>query len=243
MNDPSRPDPSPPEPDDEGPAWRPAWGFLAVAAGLVAGTLAWWASASLGGAAPVAAGGPVAASAATVALPSSGPARVPRQAGSTARDGSIVAAATPQAPPPANPRHVSRRRDPDGDQTPDLSDYVNDGDIPTTAEVIDRLHRAGVHEGLGAFQPPGTRPPLVGLAVPEGFELPPGYVRHYQATDDGQRIEAVLMFAPDAHLLGADGQPVAIPADRLVPPELAPPGLPLRRITIPAPTGGPRGGG
>jgi len=51
------------------------------------------------------------------------------------------------------------------------------------------------------------------------------------------------MFAPDAHLVGPDGQPVAIPADRLVPPELAPPGMPLRRITIPAPIGGPRGGG
>jgi len=243
MHDPSRPDPSPSRPDDEGPAWRPAWGFLAVAAGLVAGTLAWWASGSTGKAEPAAAQGPVAASAATVAMASSGPARVTKIAASAASGGTPVATAVPQAPPAAIPRHVSRRRDPDGDQTPDLSDFVNDGDIPTTAEVIDRLHRAGIHEGLGAFNPPGTRPPLVGLAVPEGFELPPGYVRHYQATDDGQRIEAVLMFAPDAHVLGPDGQPVSIPADRIVPPELAPPGLPLRRITIPPPTGGPRGGG
>jgi hypothetical protein len=102
-------------------------------------------------------------------------------------------------------------------------------------EVIQRLHQAGVHTGLGAFSPPGTRPPLVGLAVPEDFPLPKGYVRHHQATDDGQRIEAVLMFAPDFQLFDAAGKPVALPKDRVVPPELAPPGLPNRRIVIPAP--------
>ncbi len=64
-------------------------------------------------------------------------------------------------------------------------------------EVIDRLHQAGIRTGLGAFNPPGTRPPLIGLAVPEDFVLPPGYLRHHQATDDGQRIEAILMFDPD----------------------------------------------
>lgn len=71
--------------------------------------------------------------------------------------------------------------------------------------------------------------------MPEEFELPPGYVRHYQATDDGQRIEAVLMFAPDFQLFDADHQPVEMPADRLVPAALAPAGIPLRRIVIPAP--------
>jgi hypothetical protein len=240
MDEPSRPDPARPEPGADGPAWRPSWGFLAVAAGLVAGSLAWWAGASPGRPAEDVVGATEAASAASVAI-----VPAPRRVVSLAAASAPTAPPAAQAPLPAplaNPRHVSRRRDPDGDQTPDLSDYVNDGDIPTTAEVIDRLHRAGIHEGLGAFNPPGTRPPLVGLAVPEGFELPPGYVRHYQATDDGQRIEPVLMFAPDAQILDANGQPVAIPADRLVPPELAPPGLPIRRITIPGPAGGPRRG-
>lgn len=102
-------------------------------------------------------------------------------------------------------------------------------------EVIDRLHQAGVHSGLGAFSPPGTRPPLVGIAVPEDFVLPEGYVRHYQATDDGQRIEPILMFAPGRAVVDASGRPVAVPKDRVVPPELVPPGLPLRRITIPPP--------
>jgi hypothetical protein len=130
-------------------------------------------------------------------------------------------------------------RDPNGDQTPDLADYINAGEKPTMGEVIARLHEAGVHTGLGAFNPPGTKPPLVGLAVPEDFPLPPGYVRHYQATDDGQRIEPILMFAPDFQPLAADGRPVAVPPNRVVPPELAPPGLPIRRIAVPAPLEGP----
>jgi hypothetical protein len=128
-----------------------------------------------------------------------------------------------------------RTRDPSGDLTPDLADFVNEGERPTMAEVIERLHQAGVHSGLGAFTPPGTRPPLVGLAVPEDFPLPEGYVRHYQATDDGQRIEPILMFSPDRVFVGAAGRPVEVPKDRVVPPELAPPGLPIRRIVIPAP--------
>jgi hypothetical protein len=101
------------------------------------------------------------------------------------------------------------------------------------AQVIDKLHERGIHTGLGAFSPPGTSPPLVGLAVPENFVLPKGYVRHQQATDDGQRIEAILMFAPDFQLLDANGQPVAMPKNGVVPPELAPQGMPLRRIVIP----------
>lgn len=102
------------------------------------------------------------------------------------------------------------------------------------SEVIARLHERGIHSGLGAFLPPGTSPPLVGLAVPEQFALPKGYVRHHQATDDGQRIEAILMFAPDFQLFDANNAPVAMPANRVVPPELAPAGLPIRRIEIPA---------
>jgi hypothetical protein len=118
---------------------------------------------------------------------------------------------------------------------PDISVFVNKGERPTMTEVIERLHQAGEYGGLGAFSPPGTRPPLIGLAVPEGFALPEGYVRHYQATDDGQRIEAILMFAPDRQFVDAAGNPVVIPADRVVPLEFAPPGLPIRRIEIPAP--------
>ena len=60
-------------------------------------------------------------------------------------------------------------------------------------------------------------------------------MRHYQATDDGQRIEAILMFDPDHPPPIAAGRPLASPAQRVVPAELAPPGLPLRLVTLPAP--------
>lgn len=130
---------------------------------------------------------------------------------------------TPQEPPamPSN--------DPD-----DLAAYFQPGDPePTGAQVIEALQQAGVRTGLGAFNPPGTSPPLLGLAVPENYELPTGYVRHHQVTDEGVPIEPVLMFAPGFTLHDAQGRPIAMPADRVVPPELAPPGMPQRPIRIP----------
>jgi hypothetical protein len=154
-----------------------------------------------------------------------------------------VAVAPRPAPAPAAiaapaAAHQAQARAPEGDAdpTPDLSSYVARGDNPSMAEVIERLHQRGIYSGLGAFSPPGTSPPLVGLAVPEDFVLPKGYVRHHQTTDDGQRIEAILMFAPDFQLLDAHHHPIAMPANRVVPPELVPPGFPLRRIVIPPPT-------
>lgn len=117
----------------------------------------------------------------------------------------------------------------------DLADHVPTGTAPGMAEVIERLHKAGVRTGLGAFNPPGTRPPIVGLAVPEDYVLPPGYVRHHQATDDGQRIEAILMFSPDQPPLDAAGRPLTVPADRVVTPALAPAGFPIRFVVIPRP--------
>ena len=214
-------------------AWGPAVGFLVIAAGLVAGALAaGWTSVSSAVSSSVAQAVPAAS-----ATAASGPSAL--AAPSRASAIALVRVAPASAPAaPAGPR-IARVRDPDGDQTPDITDFINAGEKPTMNEVIARLHQAGIHTGLGAFQPPGTRPALVGLAVPEDFALPPGYVRHYQATDDGQRIEPILMFAPDWQAVGADGLPVAMPADRVVPPELAPPGLPLRRIVVPAPEDGP----
>lgn len=162
-----------------------------------------------------------------------------------------VAAAVlvPAAPPlpaatPAG-RSIPRLRDPAGEQTPDLADFVNPGEVPTMAEVIDRLRAAGVTGGLAAFNPPGTRPALAGIAAPEGTELPPGYVRHHQFTDDGRRLEPILLFAPDHPLVvaavqaagaGSDGAPVSLQArDLMVPAELVPAGLPARRIVVPPP--------
>ncbi|MFD0727161.1 hypothetical protein [Lysobacter brunescens] len=141
--------------------------------------------------------------------------------------------ASPAQSAPDAPIDAERvRRDPD-----DLANYVSPGDrAPTMNEVIDKLHEAGIRTGLGAFNPPGTSPPLIGLAVPEDFPLPEGYVRHYQATDDGQRIEPILMFSPDFDFRDASGRPIPLPDNLVVPPHLAPPGLPLRPIEIPPPS-------
>lgn len=229
MDKPRRAHPPPPHPVGGDQAWRPSLGYLAFALVLAAGGLAFlWIS--LTSTTDVAAD-----KATSAALP-------------TSENGAVsawpVQATVPTsnvAPSPPKPQTV-----PDGvngsDPTADLSSYVARGEKPTMNEVIDRLHQAGIRTGLGAFNPPGTRPPMVGLAVPEGFVLPPGYVRHYQATDDGQRIEPILMFAPDQQIFDAANKPIDVPKDRVVPPELAPPGLPIRRIVIPAPTESGRSG-
>lgn len=224
-----RPEPIQPGAAGAGARWRPSLGLLAVAAGIVLIALVWWwtAPASLAEVAP-------AATAPPVPVATSGTVPVTPPAPMVTANG--PSPAFPLAAAPAPTPHIRRTRDADGDQTPDVSDYINEGERPTMPEVIDRLHQAGVTTGLGAFPPPGTRPPLVGLAVPEDYALPDGYVRHYQATDDGQRIEPILMFAPDRQFVDATGQPVEIPKDRVVPPEMAPPGLPVRSIAIPART-------
>ena len=102
------------------------------------------------------------------------------------------------------------------------------------APVIDALNRAGIHDGIAAFPKPGTDPPKSGVIVPEGWELPEGYVRHHQSTDDGKPLPPILMFHPDYTFTDEQGNPVAIPADRVVPPDLVPPGFPVQRLDIPA---------
>jgi hypothetical protein len=122
---------------------------------------------------------------------------------------------------------------PSGDPN-DIASYVSPtGPVPTMTEVIQSLHDMGDRTGIGAFNPPGTSPPLRGLAVPDDFELPAGYVRHHQVTDEGEPLEPILMFSPDGTFVDASGRAIAIPEDRVVPPEMAPPGLPIREITIP----------
>ncbi len=120
------------------------------------------------------------------------------------------------------------------DDPNDLANYIRPGDPePTGAELIGALNDVGIRTGIGAFNPPGTSPPLEGLAVPEDFELPEGYVRHHQSNDDGVAIEPILMFAPDFTLFDAHGRPIPLPGNRVVPDDLAPPGLPRRRVRIP----------
>lgn len=166
---------------------------------------------------------PVAAAAAEAPVTSSGriavpPSRVPQ------RNIAAVQAMSSARPPDDLPS---------GDPN-DIASYVSPGDpAPTMTEVIQALHDMGDHTGIGAFNPPGTSPLLQGLAVPEDFELPAGYVRHHQVTDEGEPLEPILMFSPDGTFVDASGHAIEIPEDRVVPPELAPPGLPIREITIP----------
>ena len=118
----------------------------------------------------------------------------------------------------------------------DIATYVSPTDPePTAAELIKALRDSGETGGIAAFNPPGTSPPLQGLAVPEDFELPEGYVRHHQVTDEGEPIEAILMFSPDYVFRDADGAVIPIPEDRVVPADMAPAGMPIRQIEIPPP--------
>src|SRR5262245_10846355 len=88
----------------------------------------------------------------------------------------------------------------------------------------------GEHAGMAVCPPPGTKPIKHGIVVPDDFELPEGYVRHYQTTDDGRRLPPILMFHPDFAGVDENGRPIVVPEDRIVPPELAPPGLPRRML-------------
>lgn len=116
----------------------------------------------------------------------------------------------------------------------DIARYVSPSDPePTVEELIHALRETGERGGIAAFNPPGTSPPLVGIAVPEDFPLPPGYVRHYQSTDDGQAIEPILMYAPDHRFFDEFGNEIEIPEDRVVPPDRLPAGLVARAVEIP----------
>ncbi|HEU4407028.1 MAG TPA: hypothetical protein VFS43_17300 [Polyangiaceae bacterium] len=136
------------------------------------------------------------------------------------------AAEAPEAPPAARREPgpaVTTARAPDDDAEPDAG-------APPDEPPAGPPPREGIH----AFPPPGTKRIKAGLVVPEGFELPPGYMRHYQATDKGEMLQAILMFHPDYQPVDASGRPVPLPPDRVVPPELAPPGLALETLAVPA---------
>lgn len=104
---------------------------------------------------------------------------------------------------------------------------------PMTQDVED----TGPAEGIKLFRP-GTKPLKQGIIVPDDFELPPGYLRHYQTTDNGEMQKPILMFHPDYKPVDSNGQPVELPASRVVPPEMAPPGMPIDILELPK---GPEG--
>jgi hypothetical protein len=80
------------------------------------------------------------------------------------------------------------------------------------------------------------------VIVPETYELPAGYVRYHQVTDDGKRLDPILMFSPDYEFTDSDGEALVLPEDGIVPADMVPPGLPVRMLEIPkAPEASDRG--
>lgn len=133
---------------------------------------------------------------------------------------------------------LSQRRRPNDAET---ADEEAPAEIPA-GDYIELLREAGETEGLAAFSPPGTRPAQSGIVVPEDYELPEGFARHYQSTDDGRRLEAILTLAPGYDLFDEEGQPLPLGLERIVPPEAAPPDLPIRILDIPAANNSASGG-
>jgi hypothetical protein len=169
-----------------------------------------------------------------LALPASPPEPEP-EAAQLAEPGAAVAAApgAPAAAAPARRTRAVRREAAPPEPLPPGSTQAPRPEPPSLPEIPDDPH--GDSAGIGVFPPMGTDPPKVGLLVPEDFELPEGYVRHYQATDDGEQLPAILMFHPDFVWIDQNGNQIPLPPDLIVPPEMAPPGLPPEFIEIPPP--------
>ncbi|MGY6587966.1 MAG: hypothetical protein ACXIUB_06700 [Wenzhouxiangella sp.] len=110
--------------------------------------------------------------------------------------------------------------------------------LPADTARASRLARSSASSadgpvGIHAFPPLGTRPKLAGIIVPEDFELPPGYIRHFQSSDDGQRLPPILMYDPLNPPLDDAGEPMDIPPDRIVPADRVPAGMPIEVLDLP----------
>jgi hypothetical protein len=101
-------------------------------------------------------------------------------------------------------------------------------------EHIASLRESGETAGLAAFPLPGTRPARPGVIVPPDYQLPEGFARHYQTTDDGRQLDPVLIVAPGYEIVDDAGEPVALTDNRIVPPEYAPPDLPVQMLDVPS---------
>jgi hypothetical protein len=174
--------------------------------------------------------------------PSSAPPQSPSRVAERAPDVTPAAAEVEQAAQAEVPvrsnrnvRAVQVGRSAAPNEAAELPDEKQKKDQPEidARDVILALQASGEKEGIAAFNPPGTNPPMSGIIVPEGFDLPEGYVRHYQVTDDGERLDPILMFSPDYQFVDPSGKPTPLPKDLVVPRELAPPGLPIHILEVP----------
>ena len=147
--------------------------------------------------------------------------------------------ATPSAPAPSLRAARPARRPPplargDAEAAEEAGVTAEQLAAAVAAAREESMKQPGGPTGMALFPPPGTMPTLRGIVVPDDFPLPPGYVRHYQTTDDGRRLPAILMFHPDHPPKDAQGNELPVTPDRIVPPELAPPGLPIEMLEPPA---------
>ena len=151
-------------------------------------------------------------------------------------------ASAPPAPPlampapqiPGAPGESDRASSPSRAQDEAVPDDPEPSDA--TASDVEGDPRERTPSGIALFPPRGTDPVRTGVVVPDSFDLPEGFMRHYQVTDDGQELPPILVVHPDFELLDAQGQPVDRPEGGVVPPELAPPGLPIETLVVPEPT-------
>lgn len=137
------------------------------------------------------------------------------------------------APPADGTDHRRARPVPRAERVPPAPAAVVGSDAADAPAPDDADAEGSEPSGIALFPPPGTDPPKPGIVVPDGFELPPGYVRHHQVTDDGVQLAPILMFHPDFEWVDAAGNPIVLPDDHVVPPDLAPPGMPVQMLEVP----------
>jgi len=175
----------------------------------------------------------------TVAAPRrAGPTATRRAAGIVPRPRAADPGRRIDAPPapPATPNPLAAAAPPAGahdEVEEEVIDNAPGQEFPAgidAADYIQQLREMGVTDGIAAFPPPGTDPPKAGVVVPDDYELPEGYERYYQYTDDGRPLDPILRFSPEYEILDTQGNPILIPDDRIVPPELVPEDLPVELL-------------
>lgn len=132
----------------------------------------------------------------------------------------------------ATPDRVAAAETPavEEEEEEEVIDNVPGQELPRgidAAEYIQKLRDMGETEGIAAFPPPGTDPPKAGVVVPDDYDVPEGYERYYQYTDDGKPLDPILLFSPEYDFFDDQGNPVPIPENRVVPPDQAPGDLPV----------------
>ena len=141
---------------------------------------------------------------------------------------------------PAASRHARRIERPAAEQPAPADPAAPEQPAlpPSHEDVPFSLGKPGEKSGMKLFPAYGTKPIKIGIVVPDDFEVPEGYVRHFQANENGEMLPAILLFHPDYEWLDDEGNPIELPPDRVVPPELAPPGLPIQMLEVPDEPGG-----